>query len=120
LNEHQFFYHKFEKCKIDFHLKTAIMQFLLLGYDGTDSGAQDRRLKVRQKHLDKISDLRKSGEFLFGGAILNDEGKMIGSMILYELPDRNSLDEILKDEPYILEGVWKKVEIKPFRLAKHE
>lgn len=96
------------------------MQFLLLAYDGTDSGAPDRRLKVRQEHLGKISSLKKSGEFLFGGAILNDEGKMTGSMILYEFPDRKTLDEKLKDEPYITEGVWKKIEIKPFRLAKIE
>jgi uncharacterized protein YciI len=96
------------------------MQFLLLAYDGTDSGAPDRRLSVRQEHLDKINSLKKSGEFLFGGAILNDEGKMIGSMILYEFPDRKTLDEKLKDEPYITEGVWTKIEIKPFRLAKIE
>jgi uncharacterized protein YciI len=96
------------------------MQFLLLAYDGTDSAAPERRLKIRQEHLDKISNLKKSGEFLFGGAILNDEGNMIGSMILYEFPDRATLDERLKDEPYITTGVWKKIEIKPFRLAKIE
>lgn len=96
------------------------MQFLLLAYDGTDLAAPERRLNVRQEHLDKISNLKKSGEFLVGGAILNDEGKMIGSMILYEFPDRTTLDDRLKDEPYITEGVWKKIEIKPFRLAKIE
>jgi uncharacterized protein YciI len=96
------------------------MQFLLLAYDGTDSGAPERRLRVRPGHLDKISTMKRSGEFLFGGAILNDEGKMIGSMVLYEFPDRATLDETLKDEPYITEGVWTKIEIKPFRLAKIE
>ena len=94
------------------------MQFLLLAYDGTDFSAQERRLSVRQEHLDKISKLKRSGEFLFGGAILDDEGKMIGSMILYEFPDRATLDERLKDEPYFTRGVWGKIEIKPFRLAK--
>jgi uncharacterized protein len=96
------------------------MQFLLMAYDGTDSAAPERRLKVRQTHLDKISNLKKNGEFLFGGAILNDEGKMIGSVIVYEFPDRATLDKRLEDEPYITEGVWKKIEIKPFRLAKIE
>ena len=96
------------------------MQFILIAYDGTDPGAADRRLKVRQGHLDKIANLKKSGEFICGGAILNDEGKMIGSMVIYEFPDRAALDERLKDEPYMTEGVWKKIEIKPFRLAKIE
>jgi len=94
------------------------MQFLLLAYDGTDDAATERRMSVRQEHLDKIAYLKKSGEFIAGGAILDDEGKMIGSMVLYEFPDRAALDEKLKDEPYFTKGVWKSVEIRPFRLAR--
>ena len=96
------------------------MQFLLIAYDGTDPGALERRLKVREDHLEKIARLKKSGEFLFGGAILNDAGKMIGSMIVYDFPDRQSLDAKLKVEPYITEGVWEKIEIQPFRHARME
>ena len=94
------------------------MQFILIGYDGTDEGALERRLKVREEHLEKISVLKKSGRCLFGGAILDDAGKMTGSMIIYDFPDRKALDEKLKEEAYINGGVWKKIEIKPFRLAK--
>lgn len=94
------------------------MQFLLTAYDGSDPEAMDRRLKVRGEHLEKIAGLKKEGEFLFGGAILDNEGKMIGSMIVYEFPDRKALDERLKDEPYFTTGVWKKVDIQPFRVAK--
>jgi hypothetical protein len=97
-----------------------IMQFILIAYDGTDPEAPERRMSVRPEHLDKISGLKKSGEFICGGAILDEDGKMIGSMILYEFPDRATLDLRLKDEPYITRGVWKKVEIQPFRLAKIE
>ena len=96
------------------------MQFLLIAYDGTDPEAPRRRLNVREGHLEKISRLKKAGEFLFGGAILDKNGNMIGSMIVYEFPDRNTLDERLKNEPYITEGVWEKVEIRPFRLARIE
>jgi uncharacterized protein len=96
------------------------MQFLLLAFDSIDNAAIERRLTVRQEHLEKISKMKKSGEFLFGGAILNDDGKMIGSMILYEFPDRETLDKRLKDEPYMTRGVWQKIEIQPFRLAKIE
>ena len=96
------------------------MQFLLLAYDSTDSGALDRRMKARPEHLEKIAVLKKNGEFLLGGAILNDDGQMIGSMIIYEFPDRAALDISLKNEPYIVQGVWKAIEIKPYRLAKIE
>jgi Uncharacterized protein conserved in bacteria len=96
------------------------MQYLLLAYDGTDPGALQRRLNVREEHLNRISLLKKSGEFLFGGAILDDNGKMIGSMIIYDFPDLQSLEEKLKEEPYITKKVWEKTEIQPFRLAKIE
>jgi len=96
------------------------MQFLLLAYDGTDPEALQRRLNVREEHLKRISLLKNTGEFLFGGAILDNNGKMIGSMIVYDFPDLQSLEERLKDEPYLTGKVWEKTEIKPFRLAKME
>jgi uncharacterized protein YciI len=43
---------------------------------------------------------------------------MIGSVIVYEFPDRAALDKKLNDEPYFTNGVWKKIEIHPFRMAK--
>jgi len=96
------------------------MQFLLVAYDGTDSEALERRMKARPDHLEKIAVLKKSGEFLLGGAILDDNGTMIGSMIIYEFPDRPALDESLNSEPYIINGVWKKIDIRPYRLANIE
>jgi uncharacterized protein YciI len=96
------------------------MQFLLLAYDGADADGLQRRLNVREEHLKKISGMKRAGEFLFGGAILDDHGKMIGSMIVYDFPDRQTLEERLKDEPYFTKQVWEKTEIRPFRLAKIE
>jgi len=96
------------------------MQFLLVAYDGTDPGAFERRMKVRPDHLEKIAVLKKRGEFLLGGAILDDNEKMIGSIIVYEFPDRAALDRSLENEPYIVNTVWKKIEIRPYRLAKIE
>ena len=94
------------------------MQFLLIAFDGTDADALERRLKVREDHLKNISVLKQRGEFKCGGAILNDDGNMIGSMIVYDYPDRQSLDASLQNELYFTEGVWKSIEIRPFRIAK--
>lgn len=93
------------------------MQFVLIAFDATDSGALKRRMKVREEHLKKISLLKHKGEYKFGGAILDDGGKMIGSVIVYDFPDRQALDTRLQDEVYFTEGIWKKIEIRPFRLA---
>lgn len=96
------------------------MQFLLVAYDGTDPDALQRRLKVRGDHFKQIDELKVKGNFLVGGAILDDSGKMIGSMIVYDYPDLKSLREMLKDEPYITGNVWEKIDIRPFRLATIE
>jgi hypothetical protein len=93
---------------------------MLIAYDGTDPDAEKRRLDARPGHLEKIKMLKEKGSFLFGGAILNEEGKMIGSMVMYEFPDMKALEESLKDEPYINSGVWKEYKIVPFRLARIE
>jgi uncharacterized protein YciI len=96
------------------------MQFILTAFDYTDSGALERRMKCRPEHLDKIGYVKKAGKFLCGGAILNEGGTMIGSMILYEVVDRAELDRLLLDEPYIYNKVWEKIDIRPFRMAKIE
>jgi hypothetical protein len=96
------------------------MAFILTAYDGTDPNAPDRRKKTRPEHLEKISHIKKEGKYLFGGAILNDYGEMIGSVIIYDVPDRATLDALLKNEPYIYNNVWEKIEIRPFRPAKIE
>ncbi|MCU0361994.1 MAG: YciI family protein [Bacteroidales bacterium] len=93
------------------------MQFVLIAYDGTDEGAAGRRMKVREEHLAKVSVLKSRGKVLYGGAILDDEGKMTGSVMVYEVADRKELDELHLDEPYITGDVWRKIEIRPFRLA---
>ncbi len=96
------------------------MQFLLVAFDGTDPEALERRMKVRPAHLAYVATLKRSGQFRFGGAILDDDGLMAGSMIVYEFPDRQALDEYLKSEPYITGDVWRKIDIRPFRLAHIE
>lgn len=94
------------------------MQFLLVAFDGTDSEAIDRRMKARPDHFEKIGVLKSRREFLLGGAILDETGKMIGSMIVYEFPALKDLEDSLKSEPYVIQRVWEKIDIKPFRLAK--
>lgn len=93
------------------------MQFILTGYDAKDEGALDRRMVVREDHLINVKRLKKSGNFIWGGAILSDTETMIGSVIIYEYSTREELDKMLGSEPYILGKVWEKVTIENFKLA---
>ena len=93
------------------------MQFLVLAYDGTDKDAKARRAAVRPAHFAGIKPMVERGELRAAGAILDEAGEMIGSVVLAEFPGRVELEAWLSHEPYVSEGVWQKIEIKPFRLA---
>ena len=95
------------------------MEFILIAKDGTDSEAVVRRMDARPAHLEFVAELKRSGNVLFGGALLDENDKMTGSVVIYDYPDRRSLDEMLRGEPYILGKVWKDIEIKPFRVARN-
>ena len=94
------------------------MEFVIIARDGTDAEAAERRARVRPAHLDYVGKLKGEGSLLHGGAILDENGDMTGSVVIYDFPDRISLEKMLKDEPYVLGGVWKSIEIMPFRLAR--
>jgi uncharacterized protein YciI len=87
------------------------MQYLVTAYDYTDSEALNRRLENREAHLAGIEQLVLSGNFLSGGAILSNDGKMIGSTAHVTFETRAQLDSWISQDPYILGKVWDKVDI---------
>jgi uncharacterized protein YciI len=87
------------------------MQFIIIGLDGTDEQAPERRLKVRQAHIDVGEELRRSGNMWYGAALLHDDGSMKGSMILVDFPSEKELNEWLEKEPYMVGNVWRDVTI---------
>lgn len=93
------------------------MQFLVVARDGTDEGAIERRQKARPAHLEAIAPLVGAGHVLVGGAMLNDAGDMIGSVLLLDFPEMSDLDTWLARDPYVTEGVWREIEVHPFRTA---
>jgi len=93
------------------------MQFLVIARDGTDDGALDRRQRTRPAHLAGIAPLVENGSVLVGGAILSGSGDMVGSMLLVEFPAEEDVDAWLARDPYVTDGVWHEVEVRPFRTA---
>ncbi len=94
------------------------MQFIVTGYDGTDEGALDRRMAAREGHLAIAKTMYESGKWLYAAAILNDEGKMAGSVIVCDFESRDVLEsEWLSNEPYIIGKVWEKVEVTRAQVA---
>ena len=93
------------------------MRYVIHAYDHTDADALDRRMRVRPAHLDYVRQLKTAGQFLLGGALLDSAGKMIGSMLMLDLETDEQLQTYLRTDPYIVQGIWDKIDVKSFRQA---
>ena len=89
------------------------MQFVVTAHDGANMLA--KRLEIRPKHFENISRLRD--HVLCAGGILDDEGQMIGSVLVMEFDDRAGVDEYLRTEPYVVSGVWERIEVEPMNVV---
>jgi len=94
------------------------MQFLITAYDGKDEDALSRRLSVREKHLETITKLKDQGKVLYGLAILDDDGKMIGSTMVAQFDSEEQMrHEWLDAEVYVTANVWQEIKIQPCNVA---
>ena len=87
------------------------MQYLIIGLDGKDSEAMNRRLAIREEHIKLGDKLLKSGNMWYGAAIRNNEGDMIGSALFMDFDTKEKLQEWLDKGPYVIGKVWKSIEI---------
>ncbi len=97
------------------------MQFVVVAYDHKDENALERRMAVREKHLSDAFKYYDEGKWLSAAGLLDDNGKMIGSMIVCEYESREQLEiEWLEHEPYVLNNVWDTINIHPAKVAPFE
>jgi uncharacterized protein YciI len=89
------------------------MQFLIKAYDG--EGMLDKRMEVRPRHLEGMKALGK--QIICAGGLLDDEGRMKGSALVMDFPDRAALDEYLAKELYVVEGVWQKIDVEAMNVV---
>ncbi len=89
------------------------MQFIVIGRDGTDDKALERRLSTRPAHIALGEELRRNGNMWYGVALWDDNERMVGSMLLMNFPSEKELQAWLKKEPYVTAKVWQTVEIQP-------
>jgi uncharacterized protein YciI len=91
--------------------------FYLVAYDGTDAEAPKRRQEVRAAHVERLRVAAETGAIVAGGQILDDAGKVIGSVCFADFPSRAALDAWVAEDPYTTHKVWQRVEIKPLRMV---
>lgn len=96
------------------------MKFVVIGYDGKDEKAMERRLAVRDEHLKGAAKMFEEGKLIFASALLDENENMNGSIMFCDFPSEEAVKkEWLNNEPYVTGKVWEKVIIKRAKIAKH-
>jgi hypothetical protein len=93
------------------------MRYVVIAHDGTDAGAKERRASARPAHLEGIAAFVARGEVLVGGALLDEAGDMVGSVLIVDFATRAALDAWMENDPYVTQGVWQEIEIHDYRPA---
>ncbi len=84
------------------------MLFVIIGWDGPDGAA--RRPAVRPAHLAHLRPLSEAGRVKIAGPLLDKTG----SLIVLEADSLADAWAIVARDPYVTEGVFNRVDVKPF------
>ena len=82
------------------------MPFILYAKDKSNSSL---RARYRGAHLAFVATCREV--FLYGGPMLDEAGRVVGSLMVLDLPDRAALDAHMARDPYFVQGIFGSVEI---------
>lgn len=95
------------------------MLYALIGEDAP--GSLDRRLAARPAHLERLRQLQNEGRLMLAGPFpaidSPDPGPagFTGSLIVAEFPSQADAEAWMAADPYVLEGVFARTSVKPFR-----
>lgn len=82
--------------------------YVFIGYDGPN-GRELRKIH-REAHLDKLRNLSKAGKIALAGPFTDGAG----SLIVYDVSTKTEAELIAKTDPYVMECVFERYEIRPF------
>ena len=82
-------------------------QYVITAYDG--EGRLDKRMEVRPRHFAGMEKMKE--HILCAGGLLDEDGRMIGSVLVMEFESREQVDQYLATEPYVVEHVWERINV---------
>lgn len=84
-------------------------------------GTLEKRLATRPAHLARLQQLDAEGRLIVAGAMPKDpsnpQASFYGSTMIVDFDSREALDAWLQDEPFLKEGVYSHIDVKPFNKA---
>ena len=85
------------------------MQFIITAYDGEKM--LEKRMAVRSCHLESMANWASISSALEDFWTTRERRR--GSALILDFEDRATLDEYLRNEPYVTKQVWEKIEVVP-------
>ena len=73
------------------------------------AGSQALRAQARMPHLDFVA--ANATVFRFGGPLIGDDGRVLGSLMILELPDRTALERHMRADPFFSAGLFQTVSV---------
>jgi uncharacterized protein YciI len=92
-------------------------QYVIVAKDGKDENALVRRMQYRPAHFELMKRYKAEGKFISGGATLDKDGKMNGSVVVLQFASTEDVNTWINEEPYIQGKVWEEYEVLPFKVA---
>ena len=88
--------------------------FAIIGHDVAGSSAQ--RQLTRAEHIERLQVLNREQRLVIAGPTPIEHGKseMSGSLIIADFDSLTAAQEWASTEPYLRDGVYSHVDIKPF------
>jgi uncharacterized protein len=87
------------------------MLFAVIRHDRPNSLAL--RLSERPRHLEYLKTVLD--EIMYGGALLDDDGKQIGSVLIIDVADKAAADAFAIADPYVEADLFATTSIRQFR-----
>lgn len=81
------------------------MHFVIIARDEPTGEA---RLRHRAAHLDFVAD--RQGDIVYAGPLI-EEGRIVGSLFVFDFPDRAALDAYMAGDPYFTAPIFDSVEV---------
>ena len=76
-------------------------------------GALDVRLANRDEHLVYAAGFAET--LKIAGPMLNDDGSMAGSMLIFDVESKAEVEAFAADDPYGKAGLFERVDIRAFK-----
>lgn len=84
--------------------------FALVGHDASD--VTEKRQSLRGEHLAKLQALDAERRLRHAGPLLDEAGKPVGSLVIFEAKSLEAAQAIVDEDPYVQQGVFERYDLR--------